>query len=155
MKGGKKTMNFENKKGLSTIVTTLIIILLSLVAIGIIWVVVSNVIEGGAEQSEINAKCLQIDIKATAAGCDGGDCNVTYRRSSGGDDIDGIKVVLSNGQESFTHSVSVNVQPLSTNTTTTIATGLAGNISSVQIAAYFIDASGNEQICATTSTFEF
>ena len=38
------------KKGLSTIVITLIIILISLVAVGIIWVVVRNVIQTGTEQ---------------------------------------------------------------------------------------------------------
>ena len=38
---------FSNKKGLSTVVTTLIIILLVLVAIGIVWVVIRGVIESG------------------------------------------------------------------------------------------------------------
>ena len=40
----------RGKRGLSTIVATLIIILLVLVATGIIWVVVRNDIKGNAEQ---------------------------------------------------------------------------------------------------------
>lgn len=42
-----------NKKGLSTIVETLLIILLTLVAIGIIWIVVRNVVLGEMPQYKI------------------------------------------------------------------------------------------------------
>jgi len=46
-----------NKRGLSTIVVTLIIILISLVAVGIVWVVVNNLIKGEQEalKSLLNA----------------------------------------------------------------------------------------------------
>ena len=37
-----------NKKGVSTVVITMILVLLSLAAIGIVWVVVTNILEGGA-----------------------------------------------------------------------------------------------------------
>ena len=145
-----------NSKGLSTIVTTLIIILLSLVAIGIIWVVVSNVLESGAGQSEINAKCLQVDVRATAASCTGGGCNVTYARRSGGDDIDGLKIILSNGIETVpAFDVSTNVAPLATATATGIAESLTPDPNSVQVAAYFVDASGNEQLCSPSGALEF
>ena len=42
------------KRGLSTVITTLIMILLVLVAIGIIWVVVRGIIEKNSEQITIN-----------------------------------------------------------------------------------------------------
>ncbi len=37
----------DNKRGLSAVVIALIIILLSLVAVGVVWVVVKNIISGG------------------------------------------------------------------------------------------------------------
>jgi hypothetical protein len=145
-----------NKKGLSDVVTTLIIILLSLVAIGIIWIVVNNVLEGGAETTEINAKCLQVDIKANAANCTvGGVCNVTYKRNAGGEDIDGIAVILSNGVSSSQEKIAGNLKPLDTKTLTDFATELSPIPNTVEIAAYFIDKSGNEQMCAPGSAFEF
>jgi len=56
-------MKFQNhKKGLSTIVATLVIILLVLVAVGIVWVVVRNVIERGTNQVDINAKCIGAEV---------------------------------------------------------------------------------------------
>ena len=39
-----------NSRGLSTIIATLLILLLVLIAVGIIWIIVKNVIQGGAEQ---------------------------------------------------------------------------------------------------------
>lgn len=154
MKGGSNMMN--NRKGLSEVVTTLIIILLVLVAIGIVWVVVNNILESGTEQAEISAMCLQIDIKATAATCTaGGVCNVTYRRNAGGEDIDGIVIVLSNGESSNQTQVAGNVAPLDTRTLTNFVTGLSPVPNKAEIAAYFVGASGDQQICSTKSTLEF
>lgn len=145
-----------NKKGLSDVVTTLIIILLSLVAIGIIWVVVNNVLESGTETTEINAKCLQVDIQANAASCTaGGVCNVTYKRSAGGEDIDGIVIILSNGVASNQTQIAGNIAPLATKTLTDFVTGLSPVPNTAEIAAYFIDESGNQQTCAAGGAFEF
>ena len=41
----------NNKKGLSTIVATLLIILLTLVAVGIIWIVIRNVVQTGTDSN--------------------------------------------------------------------------------------------------------
>ncbi len=142
-----------NNKGLSAVVTTLIIILLSLVAIGIIWVVVNNVLEGGAETTEIGAKCLQVDIKAVNASCAAGTCSITYTRAARGDAIDGIVMVLSNGTESDTEKVTGTLDPLATRTSSMTTTLTAPN--SVEIAAYFTDASGQDQTCTAGTPFEF
>ena len=52
----------NDKRGLSTIVATLLIILLTLVAVGIIWVVVRNVIQGGSEQISLGKFTLDLKI---------------------------------------------------------------------------------------------
>ncbi len=75
----------KKTKGLSTIVATLIIILLVLVAVGIIWVVVRNVIEGGAQQIQGSNDCLAVEVKPTKVLCqvspgdagNNGTCDVT------------------------------------------------------------------------------
>lgn len=144
----------NDKKGLSEVVTTLIIILLVLVAIGIVWVVVNNVLQSGTEQTEISAKCLLIDIKATAVNCAAGNCAVTYKRNAGGDDVDGIIIILSNGVASVQRDIPGNIAALATNTTT-VAETLTPDPNKAEVAAYFIDDSGNQQLCGTTSAFEF
>ena len=152
MKGGLNMI--ENKKGLSEVVTTLIIILLVLVAIGIVWVVVNNVLQSGTEQAELSAKCLNVDIKATAVSCVAGTCSVTYKRNSGTDAVSGIIIVLSNGTESAQKQVAGNINISATKTETGFVTGLT-NVNKAEIAAYFTAASGENQTCPTPSSFEF
>lgn len=50
-------------KGLSEIITSLIIILLSLVAVGILWVVVSNIIAKSSEDVSLDAMNVDLRIK--------------------------------------------------------------------------------------------
>ena len=157
-------MKFQkNTKGLSTIVATLLIILLVLVAVGIIWGVVRNLIQGGVEQAEIDAKCLEIDIIATKAECvstaDGGNtglCNVTVSRSSGDEDIGGVKLVLSSdeGESNYIHTEEGNMPALAVKTITNIDSGII-NSSKVGVIAYFLDTSGNEQLCKVSNPFNF
>jgi len=52
-----------NKRGLSDIVATLIIILLVIVAAGIIWVVVRNIVGSGADTIEMSQKCVEIELR--------------------------------------------------------------------------------------------
>jgi len=145
----------KSERGLSAIVATLLIILLTLIAVGIIWVVIRNVVESGGEQAEIAAKCLNVDLSVTAAQCDtGGVCNVTYTRSTGGDAINGIFIILSNGQTSNQSQVTGNVAPGDTRTELNIATTLSPAPTSAEIAPYFTDSSGREQRCNPTGTFD-
>lgn len=152
----------RDKKGLSEVVTTLIIILLVLVAIGIVWVVVSGILQSGAGQTEINAKCLQVDIKATAVNCDNSSanwtCNVTYKRNTaGGDVLGGVVIVLNNGQSSSQKQVSGDMAALAT-VTQNFVTDLpitAAKPNKAEIAAYYLDASNKQQTCSASSSFSF
>lgn len=153
----------KNQKGLSTIVATLIIILLVLVAVGIIWVVVRNVVQGGTQQIDINAKCLEVDVGATNVECiatvDGGNdgnCSVTVSRSAGDDEIGGLKLVFTNedAEENFIHDVPGDLAILDTKTVSNIETGIV-NASSVAVIVYFMDDSGNEQLCTASTPYEF
>jgi len=51
-----------NKKGLSEVVTTVLIILLAIVAITIVWFVVRNVIKSGSEEADIRKVSLDLNI---------------------------------------------------------------------------------------------
>ena len=162
-RGKKQETNFfrylllKSNKGLSNIIATLIMIILVLVAIGIIWISISSIIESGTYQIELGAKCLSIDIRTTKLECGGADndvCNVTVRRSAGGDEIAGIKLIFTNleGETNYIHDVSGNIVPLETKTELNVDTGIV-NTNSVDVVSYFKDSSGNEQLCSITNTF--
>ena len=150
-----------DKKGLSTIVITLIIILVSLVAIGIIWVVVRNLIVSGSEQ--ISAKCITIDVQAIRANCSAStprSCTISFERSgTDTSDIGGLKLVFKNVTSGTTYETSSvidetgNVDRL-LGKTRTFATGING-VNRVEVSTYFTDQSGTTQICPSTNTLVF
>jgi len=138
----------KNKRGLSDIVATLIIILLVIVAAGIIWVVVRNVVQSGAEQVEFGQKCFQVNLQYVGVVDNGDDTyNVTLRRLSGGDEIAGVKVTLLSSTQSSSPEDFGAIGQLETDTVQ-IDAGFIG-ATKIEYTAYFEDSSGNEVYCQT------
>jgi len=143
------------KKGLSAVITTLITILLVLVAVGIVWVVVNNIIESGAGQVDVQSKCLVVDIKPTNVDCaNPAACSISINRKAGGEDIAGVKLVFSNDTDSGSVvDVPGNIAVLET-ITSTVDSGLS-NPNKMDAVAYFIDDAGQENICSKTASYSF
>jgi hypothetical protein len=150
----RRTM--ENKRGLSAIVATLIIILLVLVAVGIIWVVVRNLIDTGAEQIEISTKCLAVDLRAVSVVPVTGvpeNYTITLRRASGGETIDGVKISVFN--ETSNSGVDDGFLNMSVLQTKTQVFEAVTNANRMEYTAYFKDDSGNKVPCGRTSSYSF
>ena len=86
------------KRGLSGIVATLLIILLVIVAVGIVWVVVRGVLQEGA--SEVGFETLTADVEIKKAYVEDGVANVLVKRGTGEGNVVGVKIVLSDGENS-------------------------------------------------------
>jgi len=125
----KKGWRIE-KKGLSTIIVTLILILLSLVSIGVFWVVVNNLIQGNTEN--IGLDKLTVSTEILAVGVDNLSNNLTMsiKRNVGAGNMVGMKFVFYNdsdteivtenfqleqlGERQFVFHLSMNISTLST-----------------------------------------
>lgn len=98
MKGGINMNFLKNRKGLSDVITTVLIILLVLAAVILIWAFIRRPLEQGGQQIEIQGACLRLGdaIVPTACVIDTSDnvAKITVRRT-GGDDItlNGVKVL--------------------------------------------------------------
>jgi flagellin-like protein len=70
-----------NKKGLSNIVATVLIVLLVLAAVVLVWNVIRPAIEGTGESIDIKSACLLIDLKPTKCTLAGGasPATITYQ----------------------------------------------------------------------------
>ncbi len=153
----------KNKAGLSTVVTTLIIILLVLVAIGIIWVVLRPIFEGGSGEIDIGAKCLNVEVRATGVTtCSSTACTVALARSgSSTEEIAGVKLVFSNNTVSPVDVSDIADYPNDVPALVGASTGaltianLAVNPDKVEITVYFKDESGNELLCPSSTEFNF
>ena len=138
---------------------TLIIILLTLVAVGIIWVVIKGVVTSGTNQISVTSECTAINLNAVSVNeSSPGIYDVTLHRSSGGDNtLAGIKVNIfndttSSGPMDFGTLNLLDQHTVSLNTSTaTLVTG--GN--RIEYTPFFKDSSGNEQLCSGTQSFSF
>lgn len=148
----------KNKRGLSAVVATLIIILLVLVAVGILWAVINNVIEGGSETIEYNQLCAEVDFREIEVSeSTGGVYDVRFQRGTTGEEIDGLTIVLRNeaGNSSGTLDFTENIDGgLNEETMTFDTGGSVTNANEMIYSAYFIDDSGNKHSC-TEDTYEF
>ncbi|MCK9595914.1 hypothetical protein M0R19_01890 [Candidatus Pacearchaeota archaeon] len=155
-----------NKKGMSGIVITLIIVLLSLAGIAIVWSVVGGLIKGNTEGIEISSKCLNTNIEVTQVTCIDGAvnkmCDVKLTRTgTETSELGGVKLVFKDeinaASSASAIDVAGNIAALVGKTATGIDSGIAiANIpNKVEVTPYFKDASGNEKLCSQTSSFSF
>ena len=118
----------NNKKGISAIVATLMIILLAIIAFGIVSVVVRNTIQNTGEDIELNQKCLDVQMHATKiaevpnSGNPSipleGQYAITISRSASGEPVDGVKVLIEDDSGDNTYSDDL-LQSISALTKTT------------------------------------
>ena len=107
----------KNKKGLSAVVTNLIIILLVIVAVGVVWVVVSNLINETSGGINLGKITLGMEIKKVVV--DGTNVDVQVERKSGEGNLSGIKFLVYDSEgNSQAFEVATTMGELSTKTFT-------------------------------------
>ena len=73
----------NNKKGLSDVVATVLIILLALAAVVIVWSFVSPSLRSSGTQINVQTKCLTMELKPTNCKLSGTTASVTYQLAGG------------------------------------------------------------------------
>jgi len=151
----------QNKKGLSDIVVTLIIIVLSLVAVGVVWTVVNNLLKGQTSTADITTKCLGVNLEVTKLVCGTAApklCNLSVSRTGTGTDaLGGVKVVFEEANGTRTAaalSKSGDVPALVGASYTLLSSGLTAP-KKIEVTPYFTDTSGSEQLCSQTAEFNW
>jgi len=130
------------KKGLSTVITSMILILLSLVAVGIVWVVIRNVITETVDDISISSVVLDLDVKSFID--NGGEITVRVKRNVGEGDITGLAFVISDGINSEIIEVEdVDLKELGEGNFLLNYDGLVKDIS---VAPIFLTESGRNKI---------
>jgi hypothetical protein len=152
----------KNKKGLSSIVITLIMIVLSLVAVGAIWAIVSPMLGKSATDTDYATKCMGVSLEVVKLTCPGvatTNCDVIVKRTgtASTEVIAGAKVVLkdASGAGSNVFSSSANIAQLATATFNVPFTPIAlvGNVKKVEVTPYFTDTSGKPYVCTTATSY--
>lgn len=152
----------NNKRGLSEIVISLIMIVLVLVAISIVWFIVRGILDKGTGQVNLGSDCFELDLSATKVlnATDNNVSPVTYdvtlTRGAGGNDIGGVKIIFTNATASsnYVHNAVGNMAPLETKTVSAAGVTIT-QANKVEIVPYFLDGSGKEQLCTTSTVYKF
>ncbi len=152
-----KMGGIKNKNALSTIVATLIIILLVFVAVALLWVVIKNLLTGGTDQLDLTSKCLEIEVTPTKINdTSPGVYSVTVLRNGGEDEIGGIKLIFTSesADTNYIEDVPGNIENLRL-ATVSVTVQDVSNPDKVEAVVYFLDNSGNQQLCQGGGSLDF
>jgi flagellin-like protein len=152
----------RNKKAMSEIVTTVIMVVLALVAVAVIWQIINNLISDKGAQVGITQKCLDVKLNVeSVSDCTADGCTIAIKRSAGGDSFTGVKVILKSSTESSkVITIPGNIEELETESLDASITDPldgfdASTANKVEATVYFTDESGQEQNCPSTTTYNF
>jgi len=142
-----------NKSGLSTIVITLLLIVLAMVAIGIIWVVVQNVLDQGTDDVDLGKLTTSLSlVKATVINSDALD--VVVKRKAGKGSLLGINFILDNGENTEIIENLTVLNELDQRTFRLDPEMNAGDIKSVSIAPIFGTGEGDKSVGNVLDEYE-
>ena len=160
----------RDRKGVATIVVTVILVALVLIAVGIVWAVISNLISRGASQIDVSGICVGVTVQPTALSCTGELCDVTVERSGTETRaIGGLKLVFKNDTansavfDSVENSLDCgdadgdgtydgDIPSLVPTKCTSVNTTIYGT-NRVEITVYVRDAQGTSRLCSQTTTY--
>lgn len=155
-----KEVAMKNKKAMSTLVVTVIMIALVLVAVGVVWAVYRGLLGSGTKNIELQGKCLPIDVIPTVVICDTSalkKCDVTLSRTGSSTEvIGGVALVFKDatGTASGVIYSDGDVPALSGRIVQDAPTGLTSP-NRVEATAYFLDEAGKKQLCQKTNGYNF
>lgn len=101
-KEGLNLLHLKRKVGLSSVITTLIIVLLAIVAIGVVWVVIQGVLHSTTTQIGLQQYTLNLKIENAKLSPDNSSILVTVNREVGAGNFSAIDFIFSNGNETKT-----------------------------------------------------
>ncbi len=130
-----------NKKGMSTIIVTILMIVLVLVAVGVVWTIVQNILTESADDISLGSLKISLNIekvKVTDTGID-----VQVKRNAGEANLVGINFIISDGVDTEVFEEETTMGELATKTFSLDYTGF---VKSVEIAPVLQSEAGKEKI---------
>ena len=151
----KRLNNFKKNKGLSTIVSTLLILLLVFVAVAILWVVVRNVISQGTEQVSLGKFTLDLKIEQVSINENSNSVSLKVKRNSGEGEFVGLKIIVSDDDNSdiFNENISLEVYEKKTFNLNLIEVN-SSKIKKIEIVPIFQLSSGKQIVGDVKDTWE-
>jgi len=141
-----------NKRGLSTLVVTILVISLSIIAIGIIWQVISGILSSSKEDADFNNLRLNMRISSVFIGTSYVSLKVS--RLTGVGDIEGLKFVFYDGVRSESIENLTSLEELEERTFRFVLTDLQySELKKVSVAPIIALSSGKTRVGNVLDTY--
>ena len=135
----------KNKRGLSEIITSVLLVSIALAAIAVFWVVVQNVIQTTTEKINIEKQTVNLQVESTNLQGNG-DLLVKVRRNAGPGNVGGITFIVSGAGGSKAVQKIVGIGELEEKTYLISKNEIAGleSVQSVSVAPIIKTSSGTQ-----------
>ena len=143
-------LNIINKRGLSEVVTSLIMILLVLVAVAIVWIVIKNMLTESADEISITGFMVDMDIRDVKD--NGNNIDVKIKREVGEGNLKGVRFIVDDGS---TPEIIDNNNSLNELEEKSYNLNYSGLLKKVSIAPIFETEAGEEKIGGILDEKEF
>lgn len=141
-----------NKRGLSNIIVTLILIVISIIAVGLVWSVAQQIISEGTE--DISLTGFKISIKIPNAEVQGSNIAVSVKRNAGEGNLTGINFIFSDEKDTEVEERTVSLKELQSDVFDFTLDDLnASEVKSVSIAPIYLTNSGKETLGNIADTY--
>jgi len=145
-------MRMINKRGLSNIVATVLIVLLSLAAVVIVWGFLRPVFDTTSSKAALRSACLMVTVEPTQCTISGNSATVAYQLKTAvpnGVTLANVVVVVED-RDGITYVNPSGAAPngmLQSQTAEVVSIGTASPFVA-RVAAILRDASGNKETCS-------
>ena len=103
-------ISFRNRKAISEVVVTVLLILVSIIAVIVAWQFIGRMIRG----TDIDTSGITVDLKITSAVINKEIVNVSISRNVGVGNISGLALKFDGDGKSYTSYVNISIQELET-----------------------------------------
>ena len=138
---------------MSTIIVTLIIILISLVAVGILWVVVGNILKNNSEQVSLGKLTVNTQIQNVNIYNNSNNVSLSVKRNSGAGTMSGIKFVFTNGTSTEVSTQNLSMNELDTRIFNFHLTLNVSTLTKISIIPIFTTSDGKESLGNLVNTY--
>jgi len=135
----------KNKKGLSNIIATVLIVLLALAAVAIVWGFIQPALEDTGTAITASQKCLEAEVRPTS--CSSTTVNIQWVR---GDIVEAVAIVEDSSGTTQTANADFSSLNILSTASATVSTVSAGD--TVTAAAIILDDNGNPHTCDPSPT---
>lgn len=150
----------RNKKAISGVVVTVLLVLIAIIAIGILWYAIRGTIQKGADESEKSTQCFYLNmdidsvkVSSVTAGTPPATtytANIAVKRDTGEAELKGLKILINGVEKKQVLSTDTPGPPSELDLKTYTITGLDSKPTKVEIAGVLAD----NKICPISAKAE-